>query len=145
VRLRPVDSLRRAQSRKGAQVGVAVAGEMDDATSRTVIYPKRSRKSQEKSAIDHEHIASKLRRRGMTISLLSNGSCDTAVARGEEPYIYSAFCREHRDWARRNDVRMRIEHRPAEAIQVDWIGDIGEVIDPDTSEVLKVYMSAACL
>ena len=119
--------------------------DMDDATIRSVIYPKRTRKSQDRAAIDHERIASELKRRGMTMSLLWNEYCDDAIARGEEPYMYSAFCREHRQWAQSHDVRMRIEHRPAEAIQVDWVGDTGEVIDPDTGEVLKVYVFAACL
>ena len=37
-----------------------------------------------------------LRVRGMTPSLLWNEYCDAAVSRGEEPYMYSAFCREYR-------------------------------------------------
>ncbi|MFR5828447.1 MAG: hypothetical protein ACLUE1_05010 [Adlercreutzia equolifaciens] len=40
-----------------------------------------------------------LRVRGMTPSLLWNEYCDAAVSRGEEPYMYSAFCREYRAWA----------------------------------------------
>ena len=87
--------------------------DMDDATIRSVIYPKRTRKSQDRAAIDHERIASELKRRGMTMSLLWNEYCDDAIARGEEPYMYSAFCREHRAWAQRHDVRMRIEYYAA--------------------------------
>jgi len=79
------------------------------------------------------------------MSLLWNEYCDASIAKGEEPYMYSAFCKEHRKWAQSRDVRMHIEHRPAETIQVDWVGDTGEVIDPDTGEVLKVYVFAACL
>lgn len=59
--------------------------------------------------------------------------------------MYSAFCREHRAWAQRHDVRMRVERKPAESIQVDWVGDAGEVVDSNTGEVLKVYVFAACL
>ena len=70
--------------------------EMDDAAIRSVIYPKRSRKATDKAAIDFEHVARELGRRGMTLSLLWNEYCDSAVSRGEEPYMYSAFCREYR-------------------------------------------------
>lgn len=35
----------------------------------------------------------------MTLSLLWSEYCDAAVSRGEEPYMYSAFCRERRAWA----------------------------------------------
>ena len=40
---------------------------------------------------------------------------------------------------------MRIDHRPAETIQVDWVGDTAEVVDPDTGELLRVYVFAGCL
>ena len=59
--------------------------------------------------------------RGTTMSLLWNEYCDAAIAKDEKPYMYSAFCREHRSRAQRHDVRMRIEHKPSEAIQVAWI------------------------
>ena len=42
--------------------------EMDDAAIRSVIYPKRSRKATDKAAIDFEHVARELGRRGMTLS-----------------------------------------------------------------------------
>lgn len=63
--------------------------EMDDAAIRAVIYPKESRKDRGKAAIDHERISSELMRCDMTMSLLWNEYCDDAVARGEEPYMYS--------------------------------------------------------
>ena len=119
--------------------------EMDDAAIRSVIYPKRSRKATDKAAIDFEHVARELGRRGMTLSLLWNEYCDSAVSRGEEPYMYSAFCREYRKWAQAHDIRMRIDHRPAETIQVDWVGDTAEAVDPDTGELLRVYVFAGCL
>ena len=40
---------------------------------------------------------------------------------------------------------MHIDRKPAEQIQVDWVGDTMEVVDPDTGEVLKVYVFVACL
>ena len=136
------DVLRAARAH---QLSWPLPEEMDDASIRAIIYPKESRRSRDKAAIDHERVASELNRRGMTMSLLWNEYCDASIARGEEPYMYSAFCKEHREWAQRHDVRMRVEHKPAAAIQVDWVGDTGEVVDPDTGEVLKVYVFAACL
>ncbi len=118
--------------------------EMDDAAIRAVVYPKESRKSRDKAATDHESVASEPMRRGMTMSLLRNECCDAAIARGEEPCMYSAFCRERRDWAQRRDVRMRIERRAAEAVQVDWVGGTGEAIGPDAGEIPKAYVFAAC-
>lgn len=136
------DVIRAARAR-----GVAwpLPEEMDDAAIRAVIYPRRSRKSADKAAIDFERVSGELGRRGMTLSLLWNEYCDSAVAQGKEPYMYSAFCREYKAWAQARDIRMRIEHRPAETIQVDWVGDTAEVVDPDTGELLRVYVFAGCL
>lgn len=136
------DVIRAARARK---LSWPLPEEMDDAAIRAVIYPKRSRKATDKAEIDFVHVSEELGRRGMTMSLLLNEYCDNAVARGEEPYMYSAFCREYRSWARAHDARMRIEHRPGEAIQVDWVDDTAEVVDPDTGELLKAYVFAGCL
>lgn len=119
--------------------------EMDDKGIRAVIYPNTVRKDPDKAPIDHEHIAKEMQRRNMTMTLLWREYCDAAVSSGKQPYMYSAFCGEHRKWAQSRDVRMHIEHAPAQEIQVDWVGDTAEVIDPDTGEVLKVYVFAACL
>lgn len=40
---------------------------------------------------------------------------------------------------------MHIDRKPAEQIQVDWVGDAMEVVDPDTGELFKVYVFVACL
>ena len=92
------DVLRAARAHK---VAWPLPEEMDDAAIRSAIYPRESRKARDRAQIDHEHIAAELKRRGMTMSLLWNEYCDGAIARGEEPYMYSAFCREHRAWAQR--------------------------------------------
>lgn len=119
--------------------------EMDDAAIRSAIYPSKKRQAHLKAEIDCAQIAVELKRRGMTMTLLWNEYCDRALSRGEQPYMYSAFCNQYRRFAQANDIRMHIDHRPAERIQIDWIGDTGEVIDPDTGELLKVYVFAACL
>lgn len=118
--------------------------DMDDAAIREVLYPPRSRK-QNKASIDHVLIAKEMLKRGMTMSLLWHEYCEKSLSCGKEPYMYSAFCSEHRKWAERSDVRMHIEHKPGYEMQVDYVGDTGEVIDPDTGEVHKVYVFAACL
>ena len=135
------DVLRAARAH---QLSRPLPEEMDDAAIRAVIYPRESRKAVGKAAIDRERIASGPTGRGISVSLLWNEHCDEAAARGEEPCMYYAFCRGHRGCAQRHDVRMRIEHRAAEAMQADWAGDTGKVIDPDTGEILKVSVLAAC-
>ncbi|WP_165249655.1 IS21 family transposase [Adlercreutzia sp. ZJ141] len=119
--------------------------EMNDAAIRAAIYPKKSRSDTSKAEIDHVRIDREMERPGVTMTALWTEYCEAALASGKEPYMYSAFCRKHRDWATANKVVMHIEHKPAQEMQVDYVGDTMEVMDADTAELLKVYAFAACL
>lgn len=120
-------------------------GEMNDAAIRAVIYPKKSRADASKAEIDHERVAGEMARPGVTMSLLWSEYCESALASGKEPYMYSAFCQKHREWARAGKAVMHIERKPAQEMQVDYVGDTMQVVCPDTGEVLKVYVFVSCL
>lgn len=119
--------------------------DMNDAAIRAAIYPKKPRADASKAGIDHERVSTEMGRPGVTMSLLWSEYCERALALGKEPYMYSAFCQKHREWAAANKAVMRIERKPAQEMQVDYVGDTMEVLDPDTGELLKVYVFAACL
>lgn len=119
--------------------------EMNDPALQAILFPPRAKSDSAKHPIDHPHVDEEMSRRGMTMTLLWNEYCDEALSAGKEPYMYSAFCEHHRKWASSNRLSMHIDRKPAEQIQVDWVGDTMEVVDPDTGEVLKVYVFVACL
>ncbi len=119
--------------------------EMNDAAIRAAIYPKKSRSDASKAEIDHVRIDREMERPGVTMTALWAEYCEAALSSGKEPYMYSAFCRKHRDWATANKVAMHIERKPAQEMQVDYVGDTMEVVDIDTGEVLEVHVFAACL
>lgn len=119
--------------------------EMNDSAIRAVLYPPKAPEDASKADIDHERISKEMDRPGMTMVLLWNEYCEEALACGKQPYMYSAFCKRHREWAAANKAVMRIEHKPATEMQVDYVGDTMEVVDADTGEILKVYVFAACL
>ena len=119
--------------------------ELDDRALHDVLYPKGDRKPSEKAPIDHVLVDREMSRPGVTLTLLWSEYCDGALSRGEEPYMYSAFCQAHRRWAARNSAVMRIERRPGQEMQVDWAGDAMRVVDPDTGEALEAWVFVACL
>ena len=119
--------------------------EMNDAAIRAVIYPTAPKADASKGEIDHERIDREMDRPGVTMMVLWSEYCEEALAAGKEPFMYSAFCRKHRDWALSNKTVMRIERRPAQEMQVDYVGDTMSVLDVDTGELLRVYVFAACL
>lgn len=130
---------------RAAGIGWPLPEEMNDASLKAILFPPKAKQDANKHPIDHEHVEREMGRRGMTMTLLWNEYCDSAISAGKEPYMYSAFCHRHRRWAASNRMSMHIDRKPAEQIQVDWVGDAMEVVDPDTGELLKVYVFVACL
>lgn len=134
--------LRRA---KGAGLVWPLPEELTDAQIKRVLYPTRKHTDASKAEINHEYIAEQLKRRGTTLMLIWSEYCEQALSRGEEPYLYSAFCSKHRQWRKEQGLTMHIEHVCAQQIQVDWVGDIARVCNPDTGEALKAYIFVATL
>ena len=119
--------------------------ELDDRAIRALLFPQANANPANKAEIDHQYLEKELQHRGVTMMLLWREYCDSALIRGKEPFQYSAFCERHRKWKIANNHTMHIERKPAEQIQVDWAGDTMNVIDPDSGEVLKVYVFVASL
>ncbi|MBQ6491394.1 MAG: IS21 family transposase, partial [Atopobiaceae bacterium] len=116
-----------------------------DAAIKAILYPPKPRSDIAKAEIDHARVDKEMGRPGVTMMVLWSEYCDEALSSGKEPYMYSAFCQKHRVWAASNKVAMHIERKPAQEMQVDYVGDTMEVVDVDGGEVLKVYVFAACL
>ena len=119
--------------------------ELGDAALREILYPKETSQVGNRAELDYEHITEELMRKGVTLTLLWNEYCDGALLAGKEPLLYSQFCARYRTWRASHQLSMHIDRKPAEQIQVDWVEDTMAVIDPDTGEVLPVYVFVACL
>ena len=117
---------------------------MSDAALRAVLFEER-REPEDRAAIDFTQMDKELKRKGVTLMLLWNEYCESALAEGKQPFQYSSFCDQYRKWARTNHVVMHIERKPAEEMQLDWCGATACVINPDTGDTLKVYVFVATL
>ena len=131
---------------RAAGLAWPLSEDFTDEAIRARIYPPQDRSDRTKAEIDHEWVQREMGKRGVTMSLLWNEYMERAVLAGKMPYMYSAFCRRHRTWADSNpEIAMHIEWRPGEWTQVDWAGDPMEVLDPDTGELLRVWVFVADL
>ena len=70
---------------------------------------------------------------------------EKARAEAKVPYMYTQFCDKYRAWARLTKATMRIQHKPGDAMQVDWAGNTIPVYDSVTGEVSKAYVFVAVL
>ncbi len=118
--------------------------DMDDLTIRSILYPKKQQPST-RAIVDYAYVDKELHKRGVTLTLLWNEYCEKTLVQGGTPYQYSQFCDNYKKWAITNEITMHIDRKAAEQIQVDWAGLCSEVVDPDSSELLRVYIFVASL
>lgn len=55
--------------------------------------------------------------------------------------MYPQFCDKYRHWVRLTKATMRIQHKPGDAMQVDWADTTIPLHDKYTSDVKRVITS----
>lgn len=110
-----------------------------------ILYPARQEAASLRKQPDYAYIHKELARPGVTLTLLWNEYCDQCRAEGTAPYMYTQFCDKYRHWTKLTKATMRIQHKPGEAMQVDWAGNTIPVHDPVTGEETKAYLFVAVL
>lgn len=94
---------------------------------------------------DYPYIHHELAKPGVTLTLLWEEYCRKCYEAGKTPYMSTQFGDKYRKWARVTKATMRIQHKPGDAIQVDWAGDTIPVYDCITGEQSAVYLFVAVL
>ena len=94
---------------------------------------------------DYAYIHKELAKPGVTLALLWNEYCAKCYANGETPYMSTQFGERYRRWAKVTKATMRIQHKPGDAMQVDWAGTTIPYYDSVTGEGFKAYLFVAVL
>ncbi len=94
---------------------------------------------------DYQYIHRELAKPGVTLTLLWEEYCQKCYAAGKTPYMSTQFGDKYRKWARVTKATMRIQHKPGDAIQVDWAGDTIPIYDSVTGEQSQAYLFVAVL
>lgn len=68
--------------------------EIDDKEIYRMLF-LRERVLSRKAEPDFAYVNKELLRKGVTLSLCWSECCEGAIANGEEPYLYAAFCRHY--------------------------------------------------
>lgn len=112
---------------------------------RANLYPERRTSIHPRVEPDYSYIHNELAKPGVNLSLLWTEYCEAAYTNGNIPYMYSQFCDKYRHWARLTKATMRIQHKPGDALQVDWAGNTLQLHDRYTSDTTDVYLFVAVL
>ena len=110
-----------------------------------LLFPDKYRNVSRYVEPDYSYIHSELAKSGVNMTLLWNEYCQTCNSNGKTPYQYTQFCEKYRRWARVTKATMRIQHKPGDAMEVDWAGDTIPYYDPVTGEEIPTYLFVAAL
>ena len=94
---------------------------------------------------DYPYIHRELAKHGVTLTLLWEEYRRKCYDEGKKPYMFTQFGEKYRKWARVTKATMRIQHKPGDAIEVDWAGDTIPIFDSVTGEQSKAYLFVAVL
>lgn len=110
-----------------------------------LLYPERLEKAQVYMEPDCACIHEELAKKGVNLTLLHNEYKVKCAGVGRVPYQYTQFCDIYRAWARKSRATMRIQHKPGDAMEVDWAGGTLPITDPVTGEMIPAYLFVAVL
>lgn len=110
-----------------------------------LLYPERLEKAQVYMEPDCAYIHDELAKKGVNLTLLHSEYKVKCASAGRVPYQYTQFCDIYRAWARKSKATMRIQHKPGDAMEVDWAGGTLPITDPVTGEMMPAYLFVAVL
>ena len=110
-----------------------------------ILFPERATAETLHTPPDYPYIHRELARPGVNLTLLWTEYCRRCENKGTTPYMYTQFCEKYRQWARITKATMRIQHKPGDAMQVDWAGNTLDIYDPVTGDISKAYLFVAVL
>lgn len=110
-----------------------------------ILFPEKTTAETLYTQPDYPYIHKELARPGVNLTLLWTEYCRRCENDGTTPYMYTQFCEKYRQWARITKATMRIQHKPGDAMQVDWAGNTLDIYDPVTGDVSKAYLFVAVL
>lgn len=94
---------------------------------------------------DYEYIHEELAKPKVTMTLLWNEYVHKAESMGKKPYMTTQFSDKYHSWAKITKATMRIQHKPGDAVEVDWAGQTLPIYDSVSGESEPAYLFVAVL
>lgn len=109
-----------------------------------LLYPERGLKEGRKLP-DFEYIYNELAKPGVTLSLIWAEYCAQCAQEHTIPYQHTQFNEKYHAFAASKKATLRINRKPGELMEVDWVCDTLTVYDEAAGEPIKAYIFVACL
>lgn len=114
---------------------------MTDAVLEQLLFPKvADAASAARKMPNFAYIRKELLKNGVNKKLLWTEYLEDCRLSGDNPLMYSQFCYYIQQDEQKRRATMHINRKPGEQVEVDWAGDPARIIDPDTGEIINVYL-----
>ena len=120
-------------------------GDITNADLERLLFPNKYKNACLYVEPDYQYIHRELAKPGVTLTLLWEEYRSKCYETGKTPYMSTQFADKYRKWARVTKATMRIQHKPGDAIQVDWAGDTIPIYDSVTGQQSSAYLFVAVL
>lgn len=105
-----------------------------------ILFSTSKKNSSDKRQPNYAYIRGELLKNGVSKKLLWAEYMEECRLNGENPLMYSQFCRYLQEDEQKRRATMHISRKPGEQVEVDWAGDPAKIIDPDTGEAIDAYL-----
>ena len=133
------------QAAKEKQIAWPLDDDITNAELEEILFPGKYKSGCRYVEPDYPYIHRELAKPGVTMALLWEEYCRKCHEAGETPYMSTQFGDKYRRWARVTKATMRIQHKPGDAMQMDWAGDTLPVYDQVTGKQSPAYLFMAVL
>lgn len=111
----------------------------------SILFPDKYASGNNYHEPDFAYIHRELAKPKVTLSLLWEEYRQKCEGLGKKPYMTTQFGDKYRAWARITKATMRIQHKPGDAMEVDWAGQTLPIYDSITGETTPVYLFISTL
>lgn len=120
------------------------ATDLSDRELANLLFPQSEGKPTYKMP-DYNYVHREMAKSGVTLQLLWFEYCDQCRESNEIPYQLTQFKKYYRDFVVKNKATMHINRKPGEIMEVDWAGQMAEIVDTDTGEIIDAYVFVSAL
>ena len=120
------------------------ASDLSDRELTNLLFPQSEGKPTYKMP-DYNYVHREMAKSGVTLQLLWFEYCDQCRESNEIPYQLTQFKKYYRDFVVKSKATMHINRKPGEIMEVDWAGQMAEIVDTDTGEIIDAYVFVSAL
>jgi len=125
---------------RAAEAKITWPVELSDKQLISLLYPPVENQNSPPEP-DIEEIYYEMKKKNVTLMLL----WEEYKEKHPDGIMYTQFCERYRKFKKENQLTIHKEHKAGEEMETDWAGDTMSYVEPETGEIITVYIFVAVL